>query len=357
MINKALFSVLLCLGGSMLITACEKQEPANSLGKAAAPMNNFRLVYAKNRNIAIGTIENNQINKEIELTNSGTDWKPSWSKTGNKIVFFRYVSGANPYPPTDPRDVANFKTKIVVINADGSGLKELTSGNYSDFNATWTRDGSNRIIFLRLSSKNPDKWDTYITSPDAQPGEEKLVGLAHENMAGYSTLKSGTVGFTGYGSIYLLKGNPLIPANWEQAKVSPVLPSEVFLSIFSFSPNEKRILYTASFAAFKGTYDSMQINGDNNHWDHKSNVLYLADFDAQSGQITNPRIISPKTSFDYRDGYPRWSADGRKVIFHSSMGGSYQLYLYDVESGSKPVLISPDNKSQYAFPCVENAPA
>ena len=52
------------------------------------------------------------------LTTGHWDFKPSWSKTGDKLVFFRrYVTAP---------DVWNWKTAICIINADGTGLHQIT---------------------------------------------------------------------------------------------------------------------------------------------------------------------------------------------------------------------------------------
>ncbi|KPK46759.1 MAG: hypothetical protein AMK72_09335, partial [Planctomycetes bacterium SM23_25] len=69
------------------------------------------------------------------------DFKPSWSKTGDMLVFFRRVKN-------DPV-VVNWKTAICVINVDGTGFHQLTDGTHTDFNQTWTRDGKNTPIWNR----------------------------------------------------------------------------------------------------------------------------------------------------------------------------------------------------------------
>src|SRR6056300_1243370 len=48
------------------------------------------------------------------LTTGHHDFKPSWSKTGDMLVFFRRVKN-------DP-DVSKWKTAIHIIHADGTGL-------------------------------------------------------------------------------------------------------------------------------------------------------------------------------------------------------------------------------------------
>ena len=69
------------------------------------------------------------------LTSGHQDFKPSWSKTGDMLVFFRRLK--------NDRVVTNWKTAICIINVDGTGFHQLTDGTHTDFNQTWTRDGSN----------------------------------------------------------------------------------------------------------------------------------------------------------------------------------------------------------------------
>ena len=78
------------------------------------------------------------------LTSGHWDFKPSWSKTDDMLVFFRRLKN-------DP-DVGKWKTAICIINVDGSGFHQLTDGTHTDFNQTWTRDGENTPIWNR---KNP----------------------------------------------------------------------------------------------------------------------------------------------------------------------------------------------------------
>jgi hypothetical protein len=97
------------------------------------------------------------------LTRGHQDFKPSWSKTGDMLVFFRRLKN-------DPV-VTNWKTAIHVINVDGTGLHPLSDGTHTDFNQTWTRDGTNTPIWNR---KHPDKVSFYVMASKVgnKPGQE-----------------------------------------------------------------------------------------------------------------------------------------------------------------------------------------
>ena len=59
------------------------------------------------------------------LTTGHMDFKPSWSKTGNKLIFFRKTN--------DDPEVTNWKSAICIINVDGSGFHQLSDGTHTDF--------------------------------------------------------------------------------------------------------------------------------------------------------------------------------------------------------------------------------
>jgi len=97
------------------------------------------------------------------LTTGHMDFKPSWSKTGDRLVFFRRLK--------DDPVVTKWITAICVINVDGTGFHELTDGTHTDFNPTWTRDGKNTPIWNR---KNEKTGGFYVMQSQVggKPGDE-----------------------------------------------------------------------------------------------------------------------------------------------------------------------------------------
>ena len=84
---------------------------------------------------------------------------PSWSPDGNRIVFYTYWGAEK--GRTDGQD-------IVIINADGTNRKRLTT---EGFNAdpAWSPDG-NKIVFKKLKDRN---WGLYIL--DLKTGKIDLL--------------------------------------------------------------------------------------------------------------------------------------------------------------------------------------
>ena len=120
-------------------------------------------------NNTIITITDRQGNAVSWATAGGCGFRGSRnSKTGDMLVFFRRLKN-------DPV-VTNWKTAIHIIKVDGTGLHPLSDGTHTDFNQTWTRDGTNKPIWNR---KNPETGSFYVmqSKVGAKPGEEVVIGL------------------------------------------------------------------------------------------------------------------------------------------------------------------------------------
>ena len=146
-----------------------------------ADITKHRISYYKN-----GEIHVNQLGKPDQkpLTSGHWDFKPSWSKTDNKLVFFRrYVTAP---------EVWNWKTAICIINADGTGFHQITDAKKTNFNQTWTRDGSNRPIWNR---RNPSGkgYHVMISEIGAKPGDEIALTRDSYHTWVYTCLTDGRV--------------------------------------------------------------------------------------------------------------------------------------------------------------------
>lgn len=134
--------------------------PRIALAGDAAPPTAPRASYYLN-----GEIHVNELGQPEggPLTTGHWDFKPSWSKTGNQLVFFRRLKD-------DPVTV-NWITAIGIINVDGTGLHMLSDGTHTDFNPTWTRDGLNTPIWNR---KHPATGSFFVMQSKVgnQPGQE-----------------------------------------------------------------------------------------------------------------------------------------------------------------------------------------
>lgn len=270
------------------------------------------------------------------LTDGPNDLKPSWSMTGDKIVFFR--------TPRLTAQVSSWKTTICVIYADGSGFRKLTDGTQTDFNPTWSRDGKNRIYFSRRDPA-AGRFAAYMITADANPGDEVPVGDPTSSSYVLSCLKDGRVFVMGWSQTSRDRYFLLTPAAEGKAQMEPVkfafsLPG--LLDRLSVSPSETKVCYELQkgFGAYK----------------YPGRTLYVADFDVATRTVSNPKAITdtePDPNVLWL--YPCWTKDESAVVYYSDESGKPQLYLYRLADGST-IRVSTNPNATYKHPCAEATP-
>jgi Tol biopolymer transport system component len=322
--TRFLASLLLGLAAPMLAVP--------SLGEEVTPTEH-RGSYALNGRIQVGLFGHPD---GEPLTTGPADMKPSWSKQGDLLVFFRVTKFA-------PR-IPDWKTAICVVKADGTGFRKLTDGTHTDFNPTWTRDGSNLAVFNR---RNPETggYTVMLTKPDGLPGEEYAVSDTRHHTYAYSCLKDGRMFVSS--SRQPSKGGYFLmtPDRKGRAVYEPIeceLATKGRLDRVSITPDETKVCF--EFQKGFGEYR------------YPGRAIYMADFDANTPAVTNTKVIANE-AFD-RDVtylYPRWVKDQSAVVYHSNRSGTNQLYMYRLKDGST-IRVSVDPKSNYMFPHGEATP-
>jgi len=269
------------------------------------------------------------------LTTGHSDFKPSWSKTGNRLVFFRRLKN-------DPV-VTNWKTAICVINVDGTGFHQLTDGTHTDFNQTWTRDGTNTPIWNR---RNPETGSFYVmkSKVGAKPGQEvALTDKRYHNWA-YTCLTDGRILVQsahpkqGHG-YYLMTPNVGGEPRFE--RIDCELAKKGLLDRVSVSPSEKKVCfeYQTGFR-YKDT----------------GRTLYIADFDAKKRTITNAKpFANEEANPSPWYAYPRWTKDETAIVYHANKTGKGALYLYTLKDGST-TKVSTNDGADYRYPHCEATP-
>lgn len=264
------------------------------------------------------------------LTAGYQDFKPSWSKTGDMLVFFRRL-GNNPV-------TVNWKTVICVISIDGTGLHQLTDGTHTDFNQTWTRDGANTPIWNR---KNPETGSFYVmkSKVGAKPGQEiSLTDKSHHNWA-YTCLVDGRILVQcahpkqGWG-YFLMTPNPDGAPRYERIECE--LAKRGLLDRISVSPSETKVCFEYQ-TGFR--------------YKDPGRTLYVADFNAERPSITNAKAFANKEGKNRWFAYPRWTKDEKAIVYHASPS----LYFYTLKDGST-VKVSTNDAADYRYPHCEAAP-
>jgi hypothetical protein len=269
------------------------------------------------------------------LTTGHQDFKPSWSKTGNMLVFFRRLKN---HPVT-----VMWKTAICVINVDGTGFHKLTDGTHTDFNQTWTRDGFNTPIWNR---KNPETGSFYVMQSKVgnSPGQEVALTDKRFHTWAYTCLKDGRIlvqsAHPKQGHGYFLM-TPNAGGNPRFERIDCELAKKGLLDRVSVSPSEKRVCfeYQTGFR-YKNT----------------GRTLYIADFDAKKRTITNARpFANEETDPSPWYAYPRWTRDETAIVYHANKTGKGALYLYTLKDGAT-TKVSTNDGADYRYPHCEATP-
>lgn len=296
-------------------------------GKVEPKGTGYRGSYFKNGEIHVneyGTPEGKP------LTSGHQDFKPSWSKTGDMLVFFRRLKN-------DPV-VTNWKTQIHIINVDGTGLHPLTDGTHTNFNQTWTRDGTNTPIWNR---KHPDKVSFQVMASKVgnKPGQEIALTDKSYHTWAYTCLIDGRILVQcahpkqGWG-YYLMTPNPGGEPKFERIECE--LSTKGILDRVSISPSETKVCFEYQ----KGYKHNMT-----------GRTLYIADFDAKKPSITGAKAFANEEGANRWFAYPRWTKDEKAIVYHASPS----IHMYSLEDGST-VKVSTQDGADYRYPHCEATP-
>ena len=244
------------------------------------------------------------------LTTDGNDFKPSWSPDGSMLTFFRATQyGAS---------FKNWRSKICVINADGTGFRELTTADCPNFNPTWTRDGTNRIVFNRYSPNGRDRNLVISIAPDAEIGDETQLsnpGIYYEWVN--SGLQDGRL-IVDRITDQRFQSFLLTPNGSQPTYEKIERPTTLFWHKLSVSPSETRVAY--------------MLDNNNDIPTYQDSVICFADFDLENLRIHNQVQITPEDTSSVQE-YPTWNRDESLLVYDSNESGTYQTYAYDMASG------------------------
>jgi len=298
-----------------------------SAAKAEVKGTGYRGSYFMNGEIHVGEYGTPE---GKPLTSGHQDFKPSWSKTGDMLVFFRRLKN-------DPV-VTNWKTQIHTINVDGTGLHPLTDGTHTDFNQTWTRDGTNTPIWNR---KHPERVSFQVMASKVgnKPGQEIALTEKRYHTWAYTCLIDGRILVQcahpkqGWG-YFLMTPNPGGEPRFQ--RIDCELATKGILDRVSISPSETKVCFEYQ----KGFKHNMT-----------GRTLYIADFDAKKPAITNAKPFANAEGANRWFAYPRWSKDEKVIVYHASPS----LYIYNVEDGTT-MKVSTKGGADYRYPHMEATP-
>jgi len=248
----------------------------------------------------------------IEKTEYRMQGSPTWSGDGKLVAFDAWRPGI---------DENFYASKVLVVNADGTGLKVLSDGMMPSFSPQ-----SKRIAFSRqqpnygvwvMSSEGPDKElvqiDEHGWGADWSPDGKQIAYALYEgnesNLAVYDIVE---------GERVLL---------FEEGKS----PYANFFWNFSWSPDGKRIAFKAQRA-------------DN----EKFELVIIDARGAQHGLITRVEAeVTPSLT---------WTRDSKRIYFSqktASRNNRVQLYTAAADTQDAPELLSGQDAQRantYAIP-------
>ena len=149
------FPLFLAAGAILALGIVVTARPAC----AAYPGVNGKIVFGSDRDRGVNYddlyVSTPGVPGAVRLTNnSGEVWDvhPAWSPDGRRIVFARY----------DTHDY-----EIMVMDADGSNVVQLTDNSVDDYEPAWSPDGR-KIAYTTwaLHAGGREDWDMWIMNPD-----------------------------------------------------------------------------------------------------------------------------------------------------------------------------------------------
>lgn len=304
---------------------------ASPLGLAEGPVRRSRISFYRNGEIHVGLL-GESVSKA--LTTGYWDFKPSWSRTEDRLVCFRRLQ--------DDPETMKWKTAIFILGADGGTPCFLSDGSHTDFNPTWTRDGSNTPVWNR---RNPvtGGYCVMTSSVDGRPGEEKALTDPRHHTWVHSGLEDGRLLVNvaqrelGVG-VFLLEG--LTGGNTRYERVRCELSDKGQIHRASLSLSQKRICF--EFMAGRD-------------FKEPGHVLYYADFDVSTRTIANLKAFANADAKPRWFAYPRWIDGDSSIVYHSGESGQNQLYVHCLDDGTTR-RVSTDPKADYRYPHGEGAP-
>ena len=277
---------------------------------------------------------------------SETNYAPSWSPDGARIAFEAKIDG---------------RFAIVVMNADGSGLRPLTTGPADGFASSWSPDGR-RIAF---TSKRDGNREIYVMEADGSSPVRLTREPAEDSWPRWSPDGAWIAfvsGRTGRKEVYVVRP--------DGTDVRALTAAELDVDgRVAFSPDGAAVLFRGAergrlkdesapaflYSVGVGDRRARRLTGDARR---DYNAVWAPDgariaFDAHRGggwesddggwEIFSARPDGSDrrnlTRNAVNDWGPAWSPDGTKIAYCSGMDNKYEIHVMGAD-GSSPTRLT-----------------
>ena len=224
-----------------------------------------------------------------QLTKNATDEEgPSWSPDGTKIAYTRGSEAGD----------------IFVIDADGTNKRQLTTGR-RNFDPTWSPDGTK----IAYTNDQDREWNYQIFVIDADGTNKRQLTTGGENFEPTWSPDGTKIAYTrGFeaGEIHVMDADGGNKHQLTNNTTHDGWPT--------WSPDGTKIAYTRGFEA--GEILVMDADGGNKH------------------QLTNNTTD---------EGEPRWSPDGTLIAFTGGPDRNTEIFVMDADGRNKRQLTNNSN--------------
>ncbi|MGZ5134563.1 MAG: hypothetical protein ACXWV6_15890 [Chitinophagaceae bacterium] len=246
--------------------------------------------------------------------------------------------------------------EIFVMNADGSGLQQLTHTPGFDGGPVWSPDGK-RIVFPSERDEDPE---VYTMDADGS-NQKRLTNSPGDDSHPHWFADGSRIIFNSARTAPDLKapwGNQwheIFSMRTDGSDVKQITSFHTVCTYPSVSPDGKKI-------AFRRVVDGPAFNWDLSlNSNNRNSEVFVMDTDGKNGIN-----LSKSPGFD---GWPSWSPDSKRIIFSSNRNGPAnmgQLFVVNTDGADlkkffdfSASLVQPtwskDGKSIYAYQCFETA--
>jgi WD40 repeat protein len=287
--------LVLCLVALAAPLATGAAAPAATSARSVTPGTNGHLLVASGHRHEMGLFTMQPRSGDRLLLEYGGDQGAAYSPDGTKIAFMNNYDG---------------DYEICVMNADGTGVRQLTKNSSTDTYPTWSPDGM-KIAFASNRDGDVDIWvmnadgteQTNITNDDPWSDDDP-----HWSPDGH-WIAITTDRYNGLNVVLMAPdGKTEVSLDWNQ-----------YANWFdSWSPDGRSMLVDSNR---EGDYDIYRYD--------------IPQTDPVQWGLLQPTVLSNDNAVE---GPAIWSPDGKQIALSSNRDGDFEVYVMNADGGPQRQL-------------------